>query len=174
MFFYFQDSINEKREKANKIKEDVMRQTLKEMKPSVLKDQHKLQIKWNLTPTPTHQQADKQEREMATKASIHCRSCSKKLFELKDLRFRDPNYICVSREFRNSLIREDHENMIFYCAQPTCNFKLGRHILMRGAQPLLMIDIKGIKFDFPGHGVSFKTYSQWKAPASELEIQNYL
>lgn len=103
--------------------------------------------------------------------NVHCRDCSKKLFNAKHLKYREPSYICVSEEFTEKHIEIDFQSRKFKCSEKSCNKELGRLIEMRNSSPLYMIDIKGVKFYLPSNEV--KPFSQWILVRDYIDIDNY-
>ena len=100
---------------------------------------------------------------------INCRGCNKFLFNGGDLRFREPSYYSVSASFRNE-VKQDAKKL--YCPNLSCNKSLGQLVEIRKSQPLLMIDIKGIKFSFQKNGSEI--FSKWSKVADLFEIKSLI
>ena len=105
----------------------------------------------------------------SSQVMINCRSCNKFLFHGNDLRYREPAYYCVSNVFKNEVKQEAKK---LYCSNLSCNKSLGQLVEMRKSQPLLMIDIKGIKFSFQKN--ESLVFSQWSKVRDYFEIKRLI
>ena len=104
--------------------------------------------------------------------NVHCRACGLYLFNASDLRYREPNYVCDSRNFSIERSSVNEEKKTIQCANDSCSQELGRLIEMRKYLPLYVVDIKGIKFEMPGKA-DFVVFKQWSQAGQFMAIKMF-
>jgi hypothetical protein len=110
-------------------------------------------------------------RPDSTSIKIHCRTCGVLFFKGSDLKHRDPNFVCICKNFiknKCNIIENDK----LYCSNESCTREIGRLIQMRKSLPLYMIDIKGIKFFNPKKG-DYEVFSKWQQAMKFMKIDDY-
>jgi hypothetical protein len=115
---------------------------------------------------------DHSNKKLGSRADVdvHCRKCDAFLFNTKDLKHRDPNYICISRQFIDEKITKSIYDKKYKCSNSSCNLELGELIIKRNAKPLHMVSIKAIKFVSPN---SVSLFKQWNEVRGLIEIERY-
>lgn len=100
---------------------------------------------------------------------VHCRNCCTLLFPAQDLKYRQPSYYSVNKNFKDNLITYDKAcPKSFYCAKKSCGRYLGQKVVIRKQPPLFLVSLSGVKFskiDRPG----FDTPSKWSNIKFEVD-----
>lgn len=182
-----EDSFNSRREEENCLNEIEMEKALNELHKlgeDVFKQEFdKCQISKSMTTKTTTVpkvssdsslssiSVDNKKKQNPKQYEVHCRECGVRLFNASEIRYREPSYYCMSKEFALNSIRLDEETKKFYCVKESCGKELGRQIMLRRGDPLHMIEIKGIKFAKKGHtSTQFEVYSKWNKVTLEMQI----
>lgn len=171
-------SLNHKRELENRLKEKEMENAILELNSldkkkfdeEYTKNRNKI-IKENQNLQSILIDTSNRNLIESSLVQVHCRDCSKLLFNAKHLRYREPSFYCVCKEFAMYQIELDEPNQKFYCSDKSCKKLLGRLVPMRKSSPLYMIDISGIKFQMPSKRIQI--FKQWMDVYEKIEILKY-
>ncbi|RNA16447.1 Interferon-induced helicase C domain-containing 1 [Brachionus plicatilis] len=172
-------SLNEKRESENRLKERMMEQAINElnrMEKRIFIEKFNSKREFILKSVNTNYLTDlpfqlKTNLICSSKIDVYCRDCSLFLFNGKNLRYREPCYYCICEDFILNLSVVDREKKMFYCKSKSCGRELGRTVeLRKKSVPLFMVEIKAIKFKFPGNKMI--TFSKWSKLKEMVSIKN--
>jgi superfamily II DNA/RNA helicase len=168
------NSLNDKREQENRLKEECMKAALREYS-QMSSQAFELDFNSYMKKLDENKLSNKDEKKSsqaclyeAERVKILCRDCGRIVCNGSEIRNREAIYVCEQSviDTRVKVVEKK-----FYCS--VCKRELGKLLDFKNSKSLFIIDIKGVKFEMPDRSVGIQVISKWSKVDEYFSIKDF-